>query len=96
MKEYIIDCAMMTDKTAAHEYLAQVLEFPEYYGKNLDALYDCLSELPPCKITMLNPTAMNLLGEYGETMRSVFLDASMNSDNIELIISGGAADSADS
>lgn len=86
---------MMADRDAAHEYLAAVLEFPEYYGKNLDALYDCLSEMPPCRITMLNPAAMNMLGEYGSTMRSVFLDASMNSDNIELIISGGAADSAD-
>ncbi|MDD6345358.1 MAG: barstar family protein [Oscillospiraceae bacterium] len=28
-----------------HEELAQKLGFPEYYGKNLDALYDCLSEM---------------------------------------------------
>ncbi len=95
MKEYIIDCAMMTDRAAAHEYLAKTLEFPEYYGKNLDALYDCLGELPPCRVTMLNPNALNVLGEYGNTLRSVFFDASMNADNFELIISAGAADSAD-
>ena len=29
-----------------HEYLAEELEFPPYYGKNLDALYDVLTELP--------------------------------------------------
>ena len=95
MKEYILDCAMMTDKAAAHEYLAKVLEFPEYYGKNLDALYDCLSEMAPCKVTMLNPAALNALGEYGSTMRSVFLDVSMNSDGFELVLSSGSADSAD-
>ncbi|MBE6502981.1 MAG: ribonuclease inhibitor [Methanobrevibacter sp.] len=28
-----------------HDYLMSVLNLPEYYGKNLDALYDCLCEM---------------------------------------------------
>ncbi len=28
-----------------HEFLAKELEFPEYYGGNLSALYDMLTEL---------------------------------------------------
>ena len=28
-----------------HEYLADTLEFPSYYGRNLDALHDCLTDL---------------------------------------------------
>ena len=28
-----------------HDYLTSVLNLPEYYGKNLDALYDCLCEM---------------------------------------------------
>ena len=95
MKEYIIDCAMMTDRAAAHEYLAKVLEFPEYYGKNLDALCDCLSEMDDCRVTLLNPAALNALGEYGSTLRSVFIDVSMNSSGFELVIAAGSADSAD-
>ena len=31
-----------------HEEIAQKLSFPEYYGKNLDALNDCLSEINEC------------------------------------------------
>ena len=27
-----------------HDYLARKLDFPEYYGKNLSALADCLAE----------------------------------------------------
>jgi ribonuclease inhibitor len=32
-------------KTDGHDYLKDVLDFPDYYGKNLDALYDCLCEI---------------------------------------------------
>lgn len=28
-----------------HDYLKKALNLPEYYGKNLDALYDCLGEI---------------------------------------------------
>ena len=28
-----------------HDYLSEALNFPDYYGKNLDALYDCLCEI---------------------------------------------------
>ena len=37
-KKYIIDCDKMTDRASAHEHIAEVLGFPEYYGNNLDAL----------------------------------------------------------
>ena len=40
----IIDAKRLTEKTSAHEYLQKLFSFPDYYGKNLDALYDCLSE----------------------------------------------------
>ena len=32
-------------KKDGHDYLAEALNFPDYYGKNLDALYDCLCEI---------------------------------------------------
>lgn len=96
MKEYLIDCAMMTDRKSAHAYLAQALELPDYYGGNLDALYDCLTELAPCTITLCNPAALDALGEYGETMKSVFFDASLNTPDLRMTISSGSADSADS
>ena len=45
MKVFIIDAKRLAEKTAAHEYLKSLFDFPDYYGKNLDALYDCLSDL---------------------------------------------------
>ena len=47
MIKAILDCEKLAgghDK--AHAYLKQELELPEYYGMNLDALYDCLSSHP--------------------------------------------------
>ena len=95
MKEYIIDCALMTDRAAAHDHLASALSLPEYYGRNLDALHDCLCELAPCRVTLKNPTALSVLGEYGDALRSVLIDASLESDRIEMTIENGAACSAD-
>ena len=95
MKEYIIDCSLMTDRDNAHRYLAQALELPEHYGKNLDALHDCLGELPPCHVTIRNLPALSLLGEYGDILKTVFIDASLENDDFELTIENGAACSAD-
>lgn len=44
MKIYL-DIRRLNERTEAHEYLKGQLRFPEYYGKNLDALFDCLTEI---------------------------------------------------
>jgi RNAse (barnase) inhibitor barstar len=33
------------DRRAVHAYLASTLDFPEWYGNNLDALVDCLTDI---------------------------------------------------
>ena len=35
----------LTGATKAHAYLRDVLDFPDYYGENLDALHDCLGDI---------------------------------------------------
>ena len=34
-----------TTPARAHRIIAGALDFPDYYGNNLDALYDCLTDL---------------------------------------------------
>ena len=45
MKTVIIDCTLIPDKVALHRSLVQALNFPDYYGNNLDALYDCVTDI---------------------------------------------------
>lgn len=52
-KKILLDLSKMTRRIPAHEYLQKKLDFPDYYGKNLDALSDCLSELGPCHIVFM-------------------------------------------
>lgn len=39
------DCSSWVDEAAMHGDIAAGLGFPDYYGRNLDALNDCLSDL---------------------------------------------------
>jgi ribonuclease inhibitor len=41
---YELDGTSMREREAAHTYLQEMLGFPDWYGKNLDALYDLLTE----------------------------------------------------
>lgn len=41
----IFDCSRWEAEEVMHEEFARRLNFPGYYGKNLDALNDCLSDL---------------------------------------------------
>lgn len=41
-----IDCSQISQARQLHETLARLLNFPQWYGHNLDALYDCITELP--------------------------------------------------
>ncbi|MHC6229434.1 barstar family protein [Arthrobacter sp. MMS24-T111] len=40
-----VDSAAWRSQADLHNDIAQVLDFPEYYGSNLDALNDCLNDV---------------------------------------------------
>ncbi|MGN1266775.1 MAG: barstar family protein [Dorea sp.] len=54
MMRYILDADFMKTKEDVHTYLKEQLELPEYYGANLDALYDCLTEQDDIEIEIIN------------------------------------------
>ncbi len=40
-----LDAGVWNDEGALHDAVAAALEFPAYYGRNFDALHDCLSDV---------------------------------------------------
>lgn len=79
MKEIILDGNMLSNKEIAHDYLKKMLELPEYYGGNLDALYDCLTELQDVEITIYSKQQENI---YFNRMICVFKEAANENDKI--------------
>lgn len=63
MKTVILDGSALSDMEAVHTVFAEALGFPAWYGRNLDALYDCLTSLPePVIVQLCN------VEELGETL----------------------------
>lgn len=82
--EVILDCTLLTDKATAHPYLKEQFSFPDYYGCNLDALYDCLMELSDCQIILQNPASLYEEGTYGAALLATLRDAADDNPNLEL------------
>lgn len=55
MKQITLDGNILADAAQVHDYLKEVLNFPEYYGKNLDSLYDCLTDLNETELIITAP-----------------------------------------
>ena len=67
-------------KENPHEYIKEKLDFPDYYGENLDALFDCLTEMDN-KIIIIKDSAL-----LDEDMISTFKDASVENPDLKLIL----------
>lgn len=82
MKKYYLVFDTEFDKQQMHEHMASVLHFPEYYGKNLDALYDCLSEI--CEDTCIgiyyDKHSKNY--EYLKRIKNVFDDIEVENERV--------------
>ena len=84
----ILDGKAMVDRVAAHSHLAQQLELPTWYGRNLDALYDVLTEIgDDTEIVLENPAAVaQQLGKYGEALLSTMQEAAESNPHLTITL----------
>ena len=78
-----LDANKLQTKTDAHPYLKEMLSFPDYYGNNLDALFDCLTDLGPTQVCIED---VKIGGSYLEKILRVFKDARKANPDLELEI----------
>ncbi|MBR2528301.1 MAG: barstar family protein [Blautia sp.] len=88
MRIAAIKGADFKNREQIHEYLAGILEFPPYYGKNLSALYDVLTETDlktQIRIDYENMLDQEMI-EYLDRMVQVITDAAAGNPDLELIV----------
>lgn len=73
--EVRLDGRYLEEPDAAHVYLAEKLGLPEYYGSNLDALYDCLTEISEKMHLVIVLTGESANSSYLRRLLAVMRDA---------------------
>ena len=80
----ILNCENLHERRQAHRYLKQMLDFPAYYGNNLDALFDCLTELTDCTIVLNGGEELLQAGGYGARIIKVMKEAAEANPGLSL------------
>lgn len=88
METIFLDGNKMTSKCEAHKYIKEVLNFPDYYGENLDALWDMLSvNSEMVSIFLLHEEELyENLGEYGKLIVELFHEAADSNSTIQFFV----------
>ena len=75
-----------------HDALIRALNLPTWYGRNLDALYDCLADLnQDTELRLLHPARLEeALGGYARSLLSVLRDATAENPHFRVTLESRA------
>ena len=79
---FVLDGSSVGNRETLHRVLAAGLQFPDWYGGNLDALHDCLTEInqPTELVIRSRDTLETALGSYAAAFRRVLADSAAQND----------------
>ncbi len=88
MADVLLDGRMMTSREAMHGLLKTALALPAYYGNNLDALHDCLTDIgsPTHIIVSYEEAVRENLGSYGDVFLHMLLEVAEENSNISVAL----------
>jgi len=83
-----IDGQVIGSRTALHDALTLELSLPDWYGRNLDALYDCLTDLrEETYLVVLHRAALaENLGKSARALERLLADAADENPHLHLIL----------
>ena len=86
MDRIIIECSAIQNRADLHAALAGALNFPEWYGGNLDALHDLLTAIGTDTNLQLHdwPSAEAALGPYGPRVEKVLAIAALKNPKLTI------------
>lgn len=84
-----LDGTVLTSKEELHNTIFYQLALPDYYGRNLDALWDVLSTWSaPLRIEVTHTELLKRhLADYADALLELLHDAAAENSTITLIIS---------
>ena len=87
VKTVVLQTDKLMDRETAHEYLKQMLDFPDYYGKNWDALFDCLTDLKDYTIILEGQDLQEQNIKDAQMCWRVLKEAAQANPGLQLIVS---------
>lgn len=87
MIELILDGTKIKTRKELHSCFARTLHFPDWYGANLDALFDCLTELrEDVTVLCFHMELMEKnMGIYAKKMQQVLADAAAENSHLKIV-----------
>lgn len=88
----LIDGEQIESRDELHDTLAQQLHLPSWYGRNLDALYDCMTDIrEDTVLRVIHGDALFAhLGVYSDVLCSLLCDAAEENDRLHVELEGDA------
>lgn len=92
MRNVILNLRGIETKQALHEALAEGFAFPDYYGKNLDALYDCLTDISEETDVEVFLGENSELESYCSLVLKVLEEAAEENDSLRIVLEDRGAE----
>ncbi len=84
MRKLTLLCDSLGSLHELHGEMKELFSFPDYYGENFDAMFDCLTDI--CEPTRLEVCDLKKsgLGAAARVFRQVLLDADESNPNFHV------------
>ena len=87
MQYVFLDGAVIKKPADLHAAFAAALDLPDYYGRNMDALHDCLTELeePVCVVAVHVPELREHLGRSANAFWRLMADLREDAEDVRFL-----------